>query len=347
MRPDGTFMRKIIIKFFYADDEEDARQEFRILQMLTGSPHVVRLVGGGFQTFGDAFGIMEEYLGYGTLQGLYDRVVARQEAGIVVRIPERFIWNVFFCLVRMCVVLRFPPQGAPQAPLEPETIPNDGVDRPEILHNDIYGSNVLIAGPSNTFDHAHGPLLELIDFGSSEIREADENYDEDDVEDGWILTTEYTEENLYQCAALVMRLAVGKLPINTMGQKVKVLTSGGGQEEVTTEGPVNGVEAAGRSPRLISLLWRCMSDAIPELEEVWDICEDRVLQTSVSEYMNGEYGVYETDEYLRWFIGELVLNADYSQEIWRRTRGQRRSFETAPRRRSRSRITSRKRYRSV
>ncbi|KAI4868974.1 hypothetical protein F4820DRAFT_408431 [Hypoxylon rubiginosum] len=89
--------RHMIIKYFDSNDVDDALQEEMALRMVKGKEHMIRMIGDGIDNFGGGIGIILEYVGYGTLQDLFDRLLVRKANGHVFRVPERFLWSLFLC----------------------------------------------------------------------------------------------------------------------------------------------------------------------------------------------------------------------------------------------------------
>ncbi|CAJ2509664.1 Uu.00g146900.m01.CDS01 [Anthostomella pinea] len=77
---DGSFLRQLIVKYYNSEDdtkaEQEAEQEANILTQLIGAEPVVQLVDSGGTLLGDRLGLVQEYIGHGTLSDVFLRCLA-------------------------------------------------------------------------------------------------------------------------------------------------------------------------------------------------------------------------------------------------------------------------------
>ncbi|KAJ8128664.1 hypothetical protein O1611_g4971 [Lasiodiplodia mahajangana] len=108
-----------------------------------------------------------EYLQWGTLSHFRHRLL---EAGVE-RLPSRFLWRIWLCMVRQCVAMAFPPnhpEDAENIQIQREVIPPGNPQYTSLTQNSghhenfVFGETIdLLAG-----EHEPGlPILKLIDFG--------------------------------------------------------------------------------------------------------------------------------------------------------------------------------------
>ncbi|KAI1781408.1 hypothetical protein F4818DRAFT_398931 [Hypoxylon cercidicola] len=327
---DGSFHSKRILKYYDANDFDEANEELKMLRMVQ-TQHIVRLMDSQVQAYNGTFVISEEYVGHGTLEGLFERLLAREEAGNPFRVPERFLWSVFLCFVRMLLVMKYADEDREEWE-DPETVPNDGRVRPMIRHNDIYGRNVLISDLGEG-EHANGPLLKLIDFGSAEIFNPKKIFN---PQDGSIIEQkdDHTPDNLWQAAYVVAALAAGRFAdVQPFLQTDEYAESDGSNERGNMWETIT-FKRIDRPGSLLHVLRRCLNDTDSiDIEQLFRICQEKVLRPNMQEYRQQyeeeeeedirRMSMYEEDAYIRQFIQEMVLNADVDEEIERRRRGKR------------------------
>ncbi|KAF2972956.1 hypothetical protein GQX73_g620 [Xylaria multiplex] len=103
------------------------------------------------------------YLECGTLLKLANR--ARREK---IRLPNRVLWRLFLCLLRMCIAMGWPPEQPdgidPQPVLETATgNPYDGINHGDMHHGNLMFGDFIPEDPNG--EHTLTPILKLIDFG--------------------------------------------------------------------------------------------------------------------------------------------------------------------------------------
>ncbi|KAI0535410.1 hypothetical protein GGR58DRAFT_515387 [Xylaria digitata] len=105
-----------------------------------------------------------EWLENGTLLKLANR--ARRER---IRLPNRVLWRLFLCLVRMCIAMGWPPQRPDGIDPQPVLETANGDPYGGIIHGDMHHGNLMFGDfiPEDpNGEHTLTPILKLIDFGT-------------------------------------------------------------------------------------------------------------------------------------------------------------------------------------
>ncbi|KAI0476847.1 kinase-like domain-containing protein [Xylaria cf. heliscus] len=178
---------------------DELRREIQALERLRGSFHIAQLLAScddvaaanssrvsGFRTLGTPFStvfdilrksrvkgpaMLLEYLENGSLSNLAQRVaVVRGLQGRRIILPNRLLWSFYFCLVRACVGMAYPPEAPESSPLVLETIPPNR-QRYGLVHGDIAFRNIMVGDrdPAGPPEHHLAPQLKLIDFGCMRV----------------------------------------------------------------------------------------------------------------------------------------------------------------------------------
>ncbi|CAJ2501835.1 Uu.00g046880.m01.CDS01 [Anthostomella pinea] len=85
-------------------------------------------------------------------------------------LPNRMLWRLLMCLVRMCIAMAWPPPipagtTNPQHILEVAGAPPPGL----LVHNDVHSGNVMFGSlVPGEVEHDLTPVVKLIDFGNSQ-----------------------------------------------------------------------------------------------------------------------------------------------------------------------------------
>ncbi|KAI1865120.1 hypothetical protein JX265_008167 [Neoarthrinium moseri] len=108
-----------------------------------------------------------EWLENGTLAGFMERAQKKGHP-----LPNRILWRLFMCLVRMCIAFAWP-DAHDESKVELED-PRDEVPR-SICYNPDIGSGNLVFGPfvpdDINLEHRLTPVLKMIDLGLVERRD--------------------------------------------------------------------------------------------------------------------------------------------------------------------------------
>ncbi|KAH9907057.1 hypothetical protein F4778DRAFT_611877 [Xylariomycetidae sp. FL2044] len=214
----GRLPRRVIVKRAL-DDPGDLRDEIKWLLKTRGAEHIVNIlafrddpgkkpannngqgqgnqvwwrraagaVRDAFLTPQDPYSLVGlagpvavlEYLENGTLTRLTDRMTH-----LNVTLPNRVLWYMYLCMVRACIGLAYPSEGAPRL----ERIPNDGRAPEEIVHGDLHTSNMMLGDTDpSVAEHRLVPRVKFIDLGAARV------------------SANGTQENLYTIAERMMML---------------------------------------------------------------------------------------------------------------------------------------------
>ncbi|KAI1773351.1 hypothetical protein F4818DRAFT_443195 [Hypoxylon cercidicola] len=86
-------------------------------------------------------------------------------------LPNRLLWRLFMCLIRMCIEMAWPPPGPENFGNPRSAIELSRNMRPTgIIHGDLHGGNVMFGafvGSTRNSEHDIAPPLKLIDFGDA------------------------------------------------------------------------------------------------------------------------------------------------------------------------------------
>ncbi|KAI0141218.1 hypothetical protein GGR57DRAFT_509278 [Xylariaceae sp. FL1272] len=126
--------------------------------------------------FGPNRHLYMEFLENGTLYRFIRRANRDPVTGDM--LPNRLLWKIFLCLVRICCAQLYPPKRPPGNPpkLVPETYRTARLIRGGIDHGDTHLRNVMF-GDMTAGDDEHSlvPILKLIDMGFAELIEPNDN----------------------------------------------------------------------------------------------------------------------------------------------------------------------------
>ncbi|KAH9905434.1 kinase-like domain-containing protein [Xylariomycetidae sp. FL2044] len=313
----NVFKQNFVFKYF-AENPDDgydmvylAEEELEALKMLRGAQHIVQLFGPGSVDINGRPCLLMEFVGYGTLRELLYRFTDNDR-----QMPQRLLWNIFLCLVRACVAMRYPPNGSAGDPVQKESIPEekDPMGYTSIDHRDIHSQNILIDGSDdNDNEHDLGPLVKVIDFGYVELV-PEESRRFNDV-NGEATNDTNVDFNLPNMAEIMAGLANGEETTVVLdGREITIFNDDGEEVTFRTHAPV-ALDDLEMDTALQHLLYRCLDvdiDARPTLEEVLDICENAVLNLTAEDLQDLDYGLadWETDDSLREDLQHFILDAD-------------------------------------
>ncbi|KAF2965723.1 hypothetical protein GQX73_g7847 [Xylaria multiplex] len=181
------------------DDDEDGggggpketkcQKEKRLLKMFHGCQHIVDVIEIDNDPLTRTFTTIthgleapnwffEEYLENGSLTKFLERFLAhhvKEHEGNAnpppAQLPNRMLWNIFLCLVKMVVGMTWP---GGQSNLYPEKLM---VDQPlrSFQHGDIHDGNLMFKSKiDEDFAHSILPGLKLIDFAAGRILKEDD-----------------------------------------------------------------------------------------------------------------------------------------------------------------------------
>ncbi|KAI0455396.1 hypothetical protein F5B21DRAFT_503452 [Xylaria acuta] len=154
----GSFFGIEFVSSNYSDADNNCEKEKRYLQHFRNCQHVVKLVAIPddplartssslrAHLLSESNWFFEEYLENGSLSNFIEKLLeAHRKKGLTpVRLPNRLLWSIFFCLVKMVVAMAWPNQ--PQR----DTPESCLLDKPisSIQHNDIHEGNLMFGnGP--------------------------------------------------------------------------------------------------------------------------------------------------------------------------------------------------------
>ncbi|KAI1774025.1 kinase-like domain-containing protein [Hypoxylon cercidicola] len=302
-------VRRLAVKRSLPRKEDDLRNEIRYLMRLRGAEHIVRLLASrdeeepmpGRQR---ARGIMNarrlglqdsltgitgpiavlEYMENGDLKQLVNRCIRNDQL-----LPNRILWSLFLCLIRACIALSYPPNGAEGQPNQLEIVPTDGTAPSLIEHADLHAANIMIGDIGGFPEHGLVPSLKFIDFGRT--RELPQGI----------------PDNVWKISRIMIDLITRQqLRISTW------ITSYNGFETRATEilPHGNGWQYPTLDPDLRDFLARCLAHKQqdrPDLSTMLRIAEDAV-RTKTAEAYPGKAD--ETDEAIHKLLQEYIYDGD-------------------------------------
>ncbi|KAI0130097.1 hypothetical protein BJ170DRAFT_593624 [Xylariales sp. AK1849] len=216
---DGSLKRRFVAKFGVSNDFLDGTsKESAMAKRLYGAFHSVQAIVDyqsmrnidsipppGFDDRWNEFplflrfALLLEYVSNATLESFCERAMTRAES-----IPNRVLWTIFGCLVRMICGWAQPPDrpygNETELPsLEPVPATERVSANYQIYHGDLHREN-MIFGDMDIGEHALVPLLKAIDFGF-----ALDNEDEVNYKRGWQeqARATITQANIYEIGAII------------------------------------------------------------------------------------------------------------------------------------------------
>ncbi|KAJ2987886.1 hypothetical protein NUW58_g4264 [Xylaria curta] len=103
-----------------------------------------------------------EFLEYGDLYHFAETVRKARR-----RWPDRVLWSLFLCMIRVCIGMAYPPGRRADQPLVLETI-NPDIPAKVLTNSDIAKRNIMITSGDGHGEHHDGHMFKMIDFGLTE-----------------------------------------------------------------------------------------------------------------------------------------------------------------------------------
>ncbi|CAJ2513050.1 Uu.00g011690.m01.CDS01 [Anthostomella pinea] len=172
---DGTLKRKFVVKFATRSTEgtsNEMQTEIRIAKKLYGALHIAQpIVDEGEMRKLDnlpenadkLFSLLlcTEFLPNGTLFTFRMKAMNAEQP-----IPNRILWMIFLCLVRMVIAMANPPDRgyrAETAAPQLEELAEPGYY--QIEHGDLNNPSNLVFGDFDIIEHNLVPIVKCLDFG--------------------------------------------------------------------------------------------------------------------------------------------------------------------------------------
>ncbi|KAH9904274.1 hypothetical protein F4778DRAFT_780245 [Xylariomycetidae sp. FL2044] len=106
-----------------------------------------------------------EYLENGVVRTFVERLKKARQ-----RVPNRFYWYLWLCLLRQCIAMNSPPNKGWDTPVERERLKQGPPYR--LTQNSRHLDNIMFGSPApDDLEHGMIPVLKLIDFGRGRIRD--------------------------------------------------------------------------------------------------------------------------------------------------------------------------------
>ncbi|KAI0528236.1 hypothetical protein F5B22DRAFT_641209 [Xylaria bambusicola] len=177
--------RLVVEQYFFGSDwvlsggteaaENNCAKETEYLERMENCQHVVNLVAvhnnplittrpplRDKHVFYDKEWLMEEYLENGSLTHLLERLNAKCKAQPgTAFLPNRVLWGLFYCLLKMEIAMAWPDQDGND---EPEECLSEKVFE-YIEHGDLHEGNLMFG--SDTHCNSFLPVLKLIDLAAA------------------------------------------------------------------------------------------------------------------------------------------------------------------------------------
>ncbi|KAI0839907.1 kinase-like protein [Hypoxylon sp. FL0890] len=172
----------LVKKSFSQEGANDAlRTEKKYLRRLRGGAHIVRMLDiednplnksnvsksaapGPSKSANKLPDIDEEWMILEWLEhGTVGEFIMKARNMKVERLPNRLLWRFFYCLVRGCIAMAWPPNRSDDK-VENEKV-KPGVPESRLVHNDLHDANVLLGEPPTDPEHTISPIIKIIDFG--------------------------------------------------------------------------------------------------------------------------------------------------------------------------------------
>ncbi|KAI8958058.1 hypothetical protein F5Y11DRAFT_351920 [Daldinia sp. FL1419] len=304
--------RRIVIKYSHSRKADwDLKNERSFLNMFRGSEHIVQriplaeveldIAGQGRRPT-----IALEYIPNGTLMDFRKRMDESRN-----RLPSRFLWQVYLCLVRHVIAMAYPSFGLENAPQMRERIRT--TDGPyAIMQNSPHSLNIMIGDMSvDIEEHIFIPIFKLIDFGHGRI-EAD-----------W---RETMRKNIFYIGKFIFlsqrEVDESYLDMMPQGGYDYAFThpSTGRRQWIETQAPPFFTRVTNIDIDLRDLIARCMAlneADVPSLEELVMLCENGARKGPQDiHYENDQVDTMQTerDEALRLIVQRFIFDANVIEE---------------------------------
>ncbi|KAI1453554.1 hypothetical protein F4805DRAFT_443024 [Annulohypoxylon moriforme] len=285
--------------------ERDMLGEFRALEMFEGSMHIIQaatLPQGVRNPIDNAPGptVLMECLEGGSVW----RVVKKRQAqSPVEELPNRMLWRMLLCLVRVCIGMAYPrPSKVPHL----ETFPVSEVERrnpADWQHGDMHTGNILFGDFEPTLDeHGLTPILKAIDL--ERCRPIDE-MSRQSSHNRWF----GVEENLHSAGMAIRHMIV----VNAIDTKRHVLppTRARSFESWAVLDQDSWPHLDRDLADLLSELGAQEGEDRPYLRDVFERVVAGCSRTAAF-YAQYPRGDIETDEHITALCRQLILEPDIS-----------------------------------
>ncbi|RYP32617.1 hypothetical protein DL767_005122 [Monosporascus sp. MG133] len=318
---DGTGVsRRLMIKAAYPEVAAIVQNEGKWVDLLRYAKHIVTPVPirGGSLTRSQGAGwrlpyVIMEYIENGTLRQFQQRIARAHRTlpdGTTARLvlPNRFLWSIFFCLLRACVGMAWPPAG-PDVQLEtPLAIQPLG-----LTHSDMHQGNIMFGRlyPEEA-EHSRVPMVRLIDFGEANVMRPDASH---------LLVDEFSKNKYdvpldltrYRPASGSRNQAIDKNLMDIGCVMAQVLAG----RDFAFVGACRGFIwdpdiHPSLDPDLRLLIQRCLAvDPLnrPRLEELTALIDGHIKTERDYEDIEGYDGL-ESDDTLEYIVSTFILDAD-------------------------------------
>ncbi|KAI0376439.1 kinase-like domain-containing protein [Hypomontagnella monticulosa] len=310
-------VKRFVIKRALTEGAQaNLRRELGFLQQLQGSMNIQQLyhVEGepvaGTISWLKGPSLVSEWIENGLIQDLLGRIADWNQP-----LPNRMLWRIFLCFVRMLVAMAWPGVAIQRNEVLPRTGPSG--NRPlksRILHGDFNIQNVMV-GDFDQLDHRLVPIIKLIDFGG-----ASELPDTQSPESA-------AKANMYYVGEIMLSLIGGG---SAKYGSANMLVSAKGKTTTIKSNArdLDGLNPVYKAPQatvkahkakmdnldgdLRNLVIRCLAVKIedrPALEELAEEVERHVKEKRQEHYAGKQYYNNESDMAIRRIAGELMCNA--------------------------------------
>ncbi|KAI1270010.1 hypothetical protein F5Y18DRAFT_434448 [Xylariaceae sp. FL1019] len=255
--------------------------------------------------------IYMEYLENGTLERFLERA-KRDETITGPMLPNRLLWKIFLCLVRICCAQLYPPKRPPgnHPRLVPETWRSARLIRGGIDHGDTHAGNIVFGDLTAADDeHYLVPILKLIDMGLAELILPNNNATHREREKDFVFTA---AEFVYLLIRRNLQ-AFGSMPRpNDEGDHgyVSVVVRPGGPEIQSCAWGVAEDEFPNLDPDLWRLVCACLAvepKRRPDLRELLRVVKEGATNRTEQYYQNlGING--ESDANIERIFSVLMFN---------------------------------------
>ncbi|KAI1387874.1 kinase-like domain-containing protein [Hypoxylon trugodes] len=228
-------------------------------------------------------------------------------------LPNRLLWGVFFCLVRMLVAMAWDGEERPPRDSSGQPLPETGR-----VHGDFQSGNILI-GDFDPDEHSLFPGLVLFDFGSS-----------NELSDGKPPSTA-SKTNIFNAGRVMIELIGGTVKCSG---KMKIDTEAGEETIQSYARDLDGLNSvykvptaianrqkqklANLDPDLRSLIARCLANDIkkrPNLEDLYDEVERNVEEKQQKDYAGKASHKNESNGGVRNVAKELMVLQDIKSSL--------------------------------
>ncbi|KAI1337322.1 hypothetical protein F5Y15DRAFT_425908 [Xylariaceae sp. FL0016] len=325
--------RRIVLKTdrFYLNVDEDfdpavgvgtspMQEEKKWLKVLGWALHVVKIIEPPSDPLAQTFpGVRPhcmdvnhwlhmEWLENGVLKTFVQRAF---EEGLQPPLPNRLLWRLLMCLIRMCIAMAWPPERPDEEdPAQIFERAETTKPRRRLIHGDMHNENIMIGTllPHAGSEHDLTPVLKLIDLGS--MTEEDEHPSNEESA---------IAQNLFEVGALILSLAT--LEDVDMGDlfmsNYPTFTTRRGGPPIRTAARQLLPDVSGRVPvpgldgDLRNIICRCLTpdeDQRPKVRPLANLVLGAIDQRDEKWYEDRGYSGDESDEHIRGIVDQLIFN---------------------------------------